>query len=117
MVPKEKRSARGSAGLPSMVSGARWDGDPRMLQVAMNNSRRVRVLQRFRDGEQASRGELRWIEWMLVGERPQGLPADELGDEIARLCVRAREVVDVEDVRVMQARHRVRLAIEALADL
>src|SRR5207237_10449929 len=41
----------------------------------------------------------------------------ELGDEIARLRLRTGEVVDVEDVRVMQARNGVRLAIEALADL
>src|SRR2546422_8612834 len=54
---------------------------------------------------------------MLVGECPQRLPADELGDEIARLRLRTGEVVDVEDVRVMQARNGVRLAIEALADL
>ena len=45
------------------------------------------------------------------------LAADELGDEIARLRLRAGEIVDVEDVGVVQPRHRVRLAIEALAEL
>src|SRR5207244_1531110 len=38
MVPKEKRSLRGSAGLPSMVSGARCAGEPRMLPVMVNFS-------------------------------------------------------------------------------
>src|SRR5262249_9726617 len=52
-----------------------------------------------------------------LGERPQRLPADELGDEVARPGRRPGEVVDVEDERMVQPRDRVGLAIEPLADV
>src|SRR5512140_2967486 len=54
---------------------------------------------------------------MPLGEGAQGLAADELGDQVAGLGLRPAEVVDVEDVRVVQPRHRVRLAVETAADL
>ena len=83
----------------------------------MDDSSGVRMLQRLGDGEQARRRQLGRIERVPVGEGPQRLAADELGDQVARLRLRAREIVDVEDIRVMQPGDRVRLAIEALADL
>ncbi len=83
----------------------------------MHDACGVRVLQRLRDGQEARRRQLRRVEGMPLGEGAQGLAADELGDEVAGLRLRAAEVVDVEDVRMVQARHRVRLAVEAAADL
>ena len=77
----------------------------------------MRVLQRLGDGQEAGRGQLGRIEGVLVRERPQGLAPDELRDEIARLRLRPGEVVDIEDVGMVETGYRVRLAIEALADV
>ena len=151
MVPKEKRSARGSAGFPSMVSGARCAGDPRMLPVTVNfssgsssaampksvsfttPSSRTMMFSGLRSrwttpaacaccsasaiGSRHAAANSGGIEGVRLGELPQRLAADELGDEVARLRRRAGEVVDVEDERVVQARDRVRLAVEAAADV
>ena len=54
---------------------------------------------------------------MRFGKGAQRLAADEFRHQIAGLRLRPGEVVDVEDVGMVEARHCVRFAVETAPDL
>ena len=87
------------------------------LDVAMNDAIAVRVRERREELERQGGGDLGRHRAALLQELAQGRAADELDDEVLLGLVGLADVEDLDDVRVAELGHRLRLGVEARDDL
>ncbi len=106
------------------MEGARGCGGPgidqhvRRFDVAMHDARGVRGAERVREQRADTRDDLGEDRPALLDLGEQRSPAHELHDDERRIAAgRASDVVHAQDVRVLEARRRARLAMEPAHDL
>ncbi len=90
----------------------RVDHHVRRLDVAVDDARRVRELERLAQLAHDAHALLQVEALVRIEEVLELLALDELHDEVGNFVLLA-EVVDLDDVRMVEARHGLRFAHEA----
>ncbi len=97
------------------VAAIRFEPDVVRLQIAMNNSMPVRLVERQADLVQKIRNQRKWWPRMGLLERRERLPVEEFHDEVRNVAPRRRgnsEIGDVDDIGMAQAAAGLRFPLE-----